>query len=185
MIRAFVAIELTEEAIEYCSRISQSLKQLGLKGSFPAPQSLHLTLKFLGNIEERIISSLEAALTESSDGVEPFSIQIGGVGVFPSHKRPRVLWVGVTPEPALIWLHRNLEKDLAALGFAPERRAFRPHLTLMRLRSLHQLKALVAFLEHAARDPRRVRSRVPAFHLYRSVLRPQGAEYTKLFSVDL
>ena len=185
MIQAFLAIELTEAARETCSAIGQSLQRLGLKGSFPRPQALHLTLKFLGDVQERIIPRLEEALSESSAGVEPFSVQVGGLGVFPNQQRPRVVWVGVTVHPQLLQLHRNLEKHLATLGFAPERRSFRPHLTLVRLKSRHGLEALTEFLATPASHSERVRSQVSAFHLFQSVLRPQGAEYTKLFTVNL
>ena len=185
MIRTFVAIQLPEKVRNHCAGISHSLKNLGLKGSFPSPQSLHLTLKFLGNVEEQILPDLEAALNRSTRGVSPFSIRIGGLGTFPNRTRPRVVWMEVSLEPTLIRLHQNLEKNLAALGFGPQRRVFQPHLTLVRLKSLRQLKALVQFLGTANRDSKRVRFKVPAFHLYRSVLRPQGAEHTSLFSVSL
>jgi RNA 2',3'-cyclic 3'-phosphodiesterase len=102
------------------------------------PENIHLSLKFLGDVEEAREPELLAALKQAAGRhhepptPRPLTLQITGFGVFPDYHRPRVLWVGVTPEPGLELLQHEVEHAFAPLGFPTEARAFRPHLTLGR-----------------------------------------------------
>lgn len=99
------------------------------------PENIHLSLKFLGDVEEGRGSELHAALQRAAGaGPEPrpLALQISGFGVFPDYHRPHVLWAGVTPEPGLELLQHGVEQAFAPLGFPTEARAFRPHVTLGR-----------------------------------------------------
>ena len=99
------------------------------------PENIHLSLKFLGDVDETRESELEAALTQaasSGNDPRPLTLQITGFGVFPDYHRPRVLWAGITPEPGLELLQHAVEQAFAPLGFPTEARAFRPHVTLGR-----------------------------------------------------
>lgn len=99
------------------------------------PENIHLSLKFLGDVEETREPELRTAL-ERAAGVRgeprPLTLQITGFGVFPDYHRPHVVWVGVTPEPGLELLQHGIEQAFAPLGFPTEARAFRPHVTLAR-----------------------------------------------------
>jgi len=99
------------------------------------PENIHLSLKFLGDVDESRESELRTALGRAAGGraePRPLALQITGFGVFPDYRRPHVLWAGVTPEPALELLQHGVEQAFEPLGFPTEARAFRPHVTLGR-----------------------------------------------------
>jgi RNA 2',3'-cyclic 3'-phosphodiesterase len=99
------------------------------------PENIHLSLKFLGDVEEAREPELREALRRAAGArsePRPLTLQITGFGVFPDYHRPRVVWAGVTPEPGLELLQHAVEQAFAPLGFPTEARAFRPHVTLGR-----------------------------------------------------
>lgn len=99
------------------------------------PDNIHLSLKFLGEVEETREPELRTAVQQAAgDRSEPrpLTLQITGFGVFPDYHRPQVLWAGVTPDPGLELLQHGVEQAFAPLGFPTEARAFRPHVTLAR-----------------------------------------------------
>ena len=101
------------------------------------PENIHLSLKFLGDVAATREAELRTALQQAAGGgarnePKPLTLQITGFGVFPDYHRPTVLWAGVTPEPGLELLQHGVEQAFAPLGFPPEARAFRPHVTLAR-----------------------------------------------------
>jgi len=107
--------------------------QLPLK--WVRPENIHLSLKFLGDVDEARDSELRKALQRAagtSGEPRPLTLQIAGFGVFPDYHRPRVVWAGVTPDPGLELLQHGVEQAFAPLGFPTEARAFRPHVTLGR-----------------------------------------------------
>jgi len=106
------------------------VRERGLPVKWVRPEGLHLTLKFLGDTDDAREADLRGALGQVGGG--PVSLHIEGFGVFPDFQRPRVVWAGVAPDPALELLQHRVERLFAPLGFPPEARAFRPHLTLGR-----------------------------------------------------
>jgi 2'-5' RNA ligase len=123
------------------------------------PENIHLSLKFLGEVEERREPELVAALNQASGSrgePRPLTLQLTGFGVFPDYHRPRVLWAGITPEPGLELLQHAVEQAFAPLGFPTEARAFRPHVTLGRAardarpRDFKGLEAILAALDFDA-----------------------------------
>ena len=129
-----MAIELTEAVTWHIGEVIRRLRQQELPGiRWVRPEGVHLTLKFLGNVAESRVQPIAAAMGRAAEGVAPFVLQVGGVGVFPHLRAPRVLWVGVQGnlEP-MVQLHERLEEALEAHGFVKEQRAFSPHLTLGR-----------------------------------------------------
>lgn len=101
------------------------------------PENIHLSLKFLGEVDEAREPELRAALRQAAGGPRgteprPLTLEITSFGVFPDYHRPRVVWVGVTPDPGLELLQHGVEQAFAPLGFPTEARAFRPHVTLGR-----------------------------------------------------
>lgn len=150
-----------------------------------APGNLHLTLKFLGAVPEEQIEAVAGALRQASLEASPFEARIRGLGAFPSARRPRVVWAGVTEGAAdMIELARRVDLALAALGFPRDERPFSPHVTLGRVREPGRNPALTAALGSAA-TREFGQMRVPSASLMRSELSPRGARYTELATVRL
>lgn len=156
------------------------LKGLGIDARFPKTQSIHLTLKFLGNIDEPMVERVRHVLEGSARSCNCFDLQVEGLGVFPSLRRPRIVWVGLRKEPALDKLQRGLETSLLPLGWKLDKRPFKPHLTLARLKSSRNISGLQCLLETEGPDISVGSFAVDAIHLCQSILHPCGPEYRRL-----
>ena len=133
-IRSFVAIELPRQLKQELDRLQKQLMVEKPQIKWVKPDGIHLTLKFLGNVDTAKIDSITQAVAESARQVPPFRLNIQGLGAFPNLKRVQVVWVGLGGElDKLSRLYQLLEPKLARLGFPPEQRPFKPHLTLARL----------------------------------------------------
>jgi 2'-5' RNA ligase len=189
-IRTFIAIELDESIKDGLTRLQEGLKGEVPQGSvrWVRPASIHLTLKFLGDVPADQTREITRALERSCQGFAPFSLACGGLGCFPNLKRPRVVWVGVHEETGtLAQLQKAIEANVAPLGYPTEKRKFSPHLTLGRVQrrvsssDLHRLGEQVGSSEIGTLGQMEVRS----VNLMRSDLRPSGAVYTRLAEVKL
>jgi 2'-5' RNA ligase len=185
MIRAFIALELTSELRERLEDLQRELKKSGADVRWTRPQSIHLTLKFLGDIApekvEEISRTLEAVAGESA----PFTLRPESCGAFPSIKKMRVVWAGLAGESEpLLELQKRVETAVAALGFEPEDRPFKPHLTLGRVKGRKGQRELRDALV-ANQGFRAEAFDVTEVVLYKSELRPEGARYTALFRAPL
>jgi RNA 2',3'-cyclic 3'-phosphodiesterase len=147
------------------------------------PESLHLTLKFLGETRAAQVSDVLAVLREATADSSPRDVSIGGLGVFPSFRRPTVLWAGVQPADELQRLAGVLEQRLAPLGFAPEARPYRAHMTLARLKGIPPAGFQEFVRSGGQADFGRVTLR--RVELLQSTLTPQGSRYTALGSALL
>ena len=183
--RAFIAIAVPESLLKSCQDIVAQLRGLNLQGRFAKTQSIHLTLQFLGNIEEDQIVGIAQVLEQAGREVAPFDLEVGRLGVFPQLANPRVVWLGVEPVDGLLKLQSKIQRGLEPLGFPREQRDFHPHLTLFRLKSRKKLSPLTEYLK--AEGPHQKAGVIQAeqIHLYQSILKPQGAEYLKLFTARL
>jgi 2'-5' RNA ligase len=188
-IRSFIAIELPEA-------VKTGLQQLQTELTLPqysfvkcvAPEGMHLTLKFLGNISAQKVTDITGVMEQASQGVSPFQLQITEVGAFPNLKRPRVLWVGIKGEvDKLVGWQQRLDNGLVPLGFVKEARPFTPHLTLARLRENCSPGDILHFGEMVASSHVEVdyKFTVTSLNLMRSQLFPSGAVYSRLAEVKL
>jgi len=188
-IRSFIAIELPDELKSELTRLEARLKsdnQPGVK--WVNPDSIHLTLKFLGNIAADRTGEITRAMENAVQGISPFHLEVKELGVFPNLRRVQVAWVGISGEvDKLSQLQKRIETALTPLGFAPETRAFTPHLTLARLRDqtppderqrFGQLIANTKFDTAGTIE-------VDAISLMRSQLTRKGAIYSQISSVKL
>ena len=188
-IRSFIAIELPDKVKSALAELQASLqtdKQPSVR--WVDPYSIHLTLKFLGDITAAKIDDISSAIEEASCETAPFSLEVKGLGVFPNFKRVRVVWVGVGGDTSqLKRLQQRIESSLVPLGFARESRPFTPHLTLARVKervspaeqqSFGQLIAGASF--EAAHQ-----FTVGSIDLMRSQLTREGAIYHQLTTVSL
>ena len=184
MIRAFIAIEIDPAVLSRIGEATDVLRRKIPDIRWTLAANWHMTLKFLGSIEEKQVDSIGQALNRELSLFRRFTINAKGVGVFPDARRPRVLWVGVEGKP-LEGLAESVEIALAPLGFEKEKRIFAPHLTIGRWReSKHRNREL----ENAMEDWKAYdfgRSKVEEVTLFQSILKPAGAEYRPLRSVRL
>jgi 2'-5' RNA ligase len=188
-IRSFIAIELPEA-------VKTGLQQLQTELTLPsysfvkcvAPEGIHLTLKFLGNVSSQKISDITRVMEQASRGVSAFQLQLTEVGAFPNMRRPRVVWVGIKGEvDKLIGWQQRLDDGLVPLGFAKEARPFTPHLTLARLRDNCSPADILTFGEMLGKARVEVdyKFTVANLNLMRSQLLPTGAVYSQLAEVKL
>jgi 2'-5' RNA ligase len=194
MIRTFVAIELDAPLRRALAQVQADLrsrlqKAMGadVRIQWVKPESVHLTLKFLGDIPEERVSEIETTLARVADAHARCAVDVGGLGAFPDVRAPRVLWVGLSDKvDGVMRLAAAVERALEVLGFAPESKPFNPHLTLARIkeRSRDIGRALAAgrMLERAAPVGTVM---VNALALMKSELKPSGAVYTKLCEASL
>jgi 2'-5' RNA ligase len=152
-----------------------------------APGShLHLTLKFLGDVAAHMLPEVRAAIEASLADHGPFAVELRGAGAFPSVQRPRVVWVGLAAGAAeATALAGSLERSLAPLGFAPEQRAFTPHLTVGRVKAPGPDRAALPRLLAAVRDRVWGQTVAREVHLVRSELFPAGPIYSILHTTSL
>lgn len=183
--RTFVALNLSPETRAALYAAAEPLRAALDRGvSWTREPALHLTLKFLGERSEAFVSRLGAELRATTRGLSPCTLDIGGVGAFPSLGRPRVLWVGVASNSGLAELYQRVETACAALGAERETRAFHPHVTLGRVREGARVDA-VALAQSAAAVHLRREERVSTTDIMESVLGRGGAMYRVVDAVPL
>jgi len=184
-VRSFIAIELPAAVISLLDNVQQELKVLRLKARWVRPQNIHLTLKFLGNINSGEIEKIGRAMVDAAGDSAPFTLTIGGIGFFPDIKRPRVIWVGLDgAKPALFNLQRNLADRLAIAGFPKEERSFKAHLTLGRIRQAVNPNIVDQAIQGYS-DLGDLKFTANRIILFKSDLKPFGAEYSHLKQVEL
>lgn len=176
--RLFVAVNLPRKERERIHRASRALRDPRLPVRWIEPDNYHLTLKFLGEVRTDRVGQVGEILARVASGCLPFSADFAGFGAFPSIRRPRVLWLGVEPTPALRCLKQDVEWALADLGFERETRAFHPHLTLGRVDrddeagTFRGLDELVAEMSYSGSVP------VRSVELMRSQTGKGGSQYS-------
>ena len=178
-LRLFIAIELPSNIIDGLRNVQEELKDKSNKPSWAKPENIHLTLKFLGDTETGKIESMVNILEGIAGKSFSFEISVKGVGTFPAAGNPRVIWVGIEENKDMLQLYNNIEEGLATLGVEKERRDFKPHLTLGRIKFLNDRAGLKRGLEKVA-GLNLARFAVAGFALFKSTLTPEGAIHTKL-----
>jgi 2'-5' RNA ligase len=162
--------------------MQQSLRSYGADVRWVAIPSIHLTLKFLGEVEPDIIPELSNSLESNTHSQRNFPLRLRGLGCFPSQKNPRVIWCGIDGETAkLSQLQQQIEITCGRFGFAPENRDFRPHLTLGRVHGKRNLQPLIECIKIGT--DLESGFMVDRFNIYKSTLKPQGAVYSILKAI--
>jgi 2'-5' RNA ligase len=183
--RTFVALNLSPETRAALYAATEPLRTALDRGvSWTREPALHLTLKFLGERPEEFVSRLGSELRATTRGVPACALDIGGVGAFPSLRRPRVLWVGIATNSGLTELYQRVETACAALGAERETRAFHPHVTLGRAREGARVDS-VALARSATEVNVRRHERVATADIMESVLGREGATYRVVDAVPL
>lgn len=183
--RAFVAVEIPEALKEGLAAVQDRLMRAGADGSWPRPQAVHLTLKFLGEVSEDRAPEILQALSRALPGAARFRIGVEGVGAFPSPERARVAWAGINGDlDQLAAVQAAVERGLVDVGVEREDRPFTPHVTLGRIRRIRAPKEWRRALEELKGFSLPVFD-VLAIILMRSELKPSGAEHREIGRVEL
>jgi 2'-5' RNA ligase len=179
MKRIFTAIDISVEARAKIAGYTENLRRdfAKLRVGWEKAEKLHLTLKFLGDTEETQLQNLIEAVGKTARLISSFNLQISGTGVFPSSRKPRILWLGLKDEKgSLLNLNEILETECEQIGLAKEKRDFKPHLTIARLREPQKSKELAQ--KHLENEFQTVEFKVNEIVIYESKLLPQGSIYS-------
>lgn len=175
--RLFVAIDLPDDIRQSAADICRGVH--GVR--WLPPEQLHLTLRFIGEVDDAVNAAIRRGL--AAIALPPFPVSLQGVGCFPSPRRPRVLWVGLSGGTPLMQLQHDVETAVVAAGLPPEERPFSPHITLARLKD-HREGDAAPFLTRNASFHSGPFT-VDTFHLYSSILTAKGAIHRREASYPL
>jgi len=182
MVRAFLAVPLPTALQQEIAALQRELSRALAGVRWTAPDTIHLTLHFFGNIRTVDLEKIRASMLSVKLREKAFQVEVLGLGAFPDRRRPRVVWLGLTPAGPLHLLQQSCQEQLGQIGFPAEARAFAPHLTIGRFRE-HAPDLGLLF---AAQAERRIGSLpVGQLVLFESRLLPGGARHIPLFTVPL
>ena len=179
--RMFCAFELPESLRARISQHGQRVRDAvpEAAASWSRPENIHLTVKFFGNVDQERVPAISAAASRVVKEFSPIKIVVGKTGVFPRPSRPQVLWIGVDDASGvLVNLQKQLENEFAREGFPKEDRAFRPHLTIARIRKPHDAARLAQ--THLEARFETVELTLTELVLLRSELSSKGSKYTAI-----
>lgn len=180
-IRAFIAVEIPSDVKDEVCRLIAHFRQQGHPVRWVGPNGLHLTLVFLGHNPPEFIEQVKGQLAKVASETRQFDLALKGIGVFPNERSPRVIWLGAEQgTQELCNLAEAVRRALVAIGFAPEKRAFSPHLTLGRVKAPIKDVRTVLGKEYASR-----RFPVRQLALFQSHLKPTGPVYERLAEYKL
>ena len=185
-IRSFLAFELPPEIREQIRGVSRELQKLTLPVRWVKVENIHLSIIFLGSVDEAKIDDIKGKANVVVKRFSIFKTRLNGVGVFPDWRRPRVVWISLNGEiERLSNLRDELQTELKVLGFRPEKRPFKPHLTIGRFKGLadrdEELKWVLDRYHDLISDLHSLNELV----LFKSDLKPDGPVYTKMASWPL
>ncbi|HKQ73008.1 MAG TPA: RNA 2',3'-cyclic phosphodiesterase [Blastocatellia bacterium] len=182
--RTFIAIEIPSEIKSALTALQNELRRAGADVNWTKPENFHLTLIFLGEVDERRIGEVETVCVDSAREFRPFALSLGATGVFPNSRQPRVLWAGLSGEiEKTAELKRRLEEKLEQIGFEREGKEFQPHLTIGRMKSNRKTRELLALAD--LRPLPALSFTVSDIVLMRSELHPTGARYSTIARASL
>ncbi|MDH4161187.1 MAG: RNA 2',3'-cyclic phosphodiesterase [Nitrospirota bacterium] len=183
--RLFIAIELPESLKQEIGTVREQLRKSGADANWTRPEGIHLTLKFLGEVEESLVPLIKGSLAAACRGIGKFRIEIAGAGAFPNLKAPRVLWLGVQGDVEKLGaLQASVEDGMADLGFEREERKFSPHLTLGRVKFPRPRDNWQDRISEI-RDVQLGGFEAGHVSLMKSELRRDGAVYTEMARIEI
>lgn len=183
-IRVFISIEPPEAIKINMERLQRELLTSGADVKWERPGKFHLTIKFLGLIEEENLTRILGLIEQAALIHPPFGLTYAGIGCFPNLSLPRVIWIGCQDnDGGLQRLRMSIDRILFPEGFMEDKEAFHPHVTLGRSKGTQRLKHLTPMLENLTFEPRR--TTVDTIFVMRSTLKPGGSEYLTLREIQL
>jgi len=180
--RGFIAIDVnvTPNILKFLKDITNSNADVKLV----EPQNIHITLKFLGDVEKDNIGDIEQIMKDSVKEIEPFTIKLNGTGVFPNQNYIRVVWMGIKDAEIIETISRSIDERLSQLGFKREKRGFSAHLTIGRVKTAKNKQLLLKAIEDY-KDSEFSTQEINSIKLKKSDLTPKGPIYTTLREVKL
>ena len=184
LIRTFIALETPPAIRASISEVLTALREADAEVRWEAPEKFHVTVKFLGDVDERKLPTIIAKIEQTVSTISPFEMAYSEIGMFPDRQHPRIIWIGCqNPDRRLSRLKNVLDSSLEPLGFRVEARAFHPHITVGRITGEKGKKDLLSILENLTFEPRS--TMVEEVVVMKSMLKPHGSEYSRLISVPL
>jgi RNA 2',3'-cyclic 3'-phosphodiesterase len=186
--RTFIAIELPQGIKDHLNKIQEQLKLTGADVKWVEPKNIHLTLKFLGEINEQTLEKLSQILDACVKGKTPFQVSIASFGAFPKLNYPRIIWAGIDKgDKEIAEIVKVLEEKVQKIGIPKEKRAFSSHITLGRLRSSRDKDNLAEQLKKLTEnsDLPRLEFSLSKITLFKSTLTASGPIYEALKETNL
>jgi len=186
--RTFIAFELAQEIKNYLALIQEELKKSAADVKWVLPQNIHLTLKFIGEIDEELSEGITKIIEKIAGSQTPFSLSLASLGAFPKINSPRVIWVGVDKgKVESEKIARALGEELEKIGIPAEKRKFSSHITIGRVRSMKNREKLTACLNElcAKEKVAKPQIQISKITLYKSTLTPKGPIYEILKEASL
>lgn len=186
--RTFIAIALPQEIKDSLGRLQNQLKTCGADVKWVEPNNIHLTLKFLGDIDDKKLDKIMRILEDTAKNKNPFQMRIFSIGAFPKMNFPRVIWVGVDKgDSETKQIAEALEEKIAKIGIPKEDRPFSSHITIGRTRSSLNRERLVEDLKTLANNfgQENLEFAVTKITLFKSTLTPKGPIYEVLKETNL
>jgi len=176
-IRSFIALDIPDDLKIKLDSYLKQLREISPKIKWAKSESIHLTIKFLGDITQSKKENLDKLLAKLSTSLQAFELSTGEFNAFPSKLKPRVIWLGLkaNPQELLNILYHDVEEQLESIGFKPEKKKFSPHLTLGRIKFPVAMDDVWNLLE--LQPMPEFSFKVNELVLYQSVLKTTGAEY--------
>lgn len=187
VIRSFLAFEIDPKVKKVVEEVSYYLQNSSIHAKWVRPENIHITLIFMGNIKINMLEAIKKEIKEVTHRTECMKVRLKGMGCFPDKRRPRVIWIGLDGDIKKMGeLKDNLMKKLKSFGIKDEKREFKPHLTLGRFKKSgpslgNQLNEAFERYSSLTSEDFILRELI----LFKSELRPEGANYTKIFSFPL
>ncbi len=181
-LRTFIAVDIgpLDELVAF----EHELEAIGADLKLVAPENIHITLKFLGNTSEALVEDITETIKDCSKEIKPFKLEFKGAGVFPNLNYIKVLWVGINDQGILGPLADDLDSKLTKLGFKSEKRGFSPHVTMGRVKSPKNKKALKELIMQN-KDKFFCELNIDNIRLKKSILASKGPTYYTLAEINL
>jgi 2'-5' RNA ligase len=183
-VRLFIAVNLPSDVSQAAWEAASSLRANRYPVKWVPPESLHITMKFLGDVDPHRADEIVGAMECAAEGARPFPLLISGFGAFPNLQRPRVVWIGCEAAPPLELLQHRVEQEMDRMGFPIEGRPFHPHITLGRVRREARKSDFADFSDDIDLLDYATEVTVESLDLMESTLTPRGARYTRRHAVE-
>ncbi len=181
MNRLFISLPFPEEIINYFNNLKKSVT-VDSRIKWESNEKLHLTLKFLGDVEENKIDIINRTLNEIVSNSNVFNLTLNKLGFFNKNNYPTILWVNFKESKEIMDLYYNIDNELEKIGFIKENKKFMPHLTLLRIKPYYDINELMRFDEYEIKN---LEFGISKVHLMKSELLKSGSVYTKLHEYKL